>query len=185
MHRRPLLEAIAEYAKRYPVERSCVSRFAAFVQAHADCFSRSLAPGHVTGSAWVVDSDGQRTLLTHHRKLDIWVQLGGHSDDDPDTRAVALREAAEESGLARLQLDDACIFDLDIHAIPARGEDPAHEHFDVRYVIRAGGDTEFRVSPESKALAWVLVTGLDRLTREPSMMRMRDKWLRRDEGTAA
>ena len=184
MHRRPLLGAIAEYGQRYPEEHACVSRFAAFVQAHDNCFSRTLLPGHVTGSAWVVGPDRQTALLTHHRKLDIWVQLGGHSDDDPDTSAVALREAREESGLEDLALADARIFDLDIHSIPARGREPAHEHFDVRYVVLATANMRFRVSAESKALAWVPLGELDRLTREASMLRMRDKWLRRDEGTA-
>ena len=192
MHRRPLLEAIAEYGLRYPEEHVCVGRFAEFVHRYTNCFSRALLPGHVTGSAWVVDADGHRTLLTHHRKLDIWVQLGGHSDDDPDPRAVALREAREESGLDDLILADGRIFDLDIHSIPARGSEPAHEHFDVRYVVRVVVNTQFRVSAESKALAWVAVGELDSLTREASMLRMRDKWLRmrdkwlrRDEGTAA
>ncbi len=185
VHRRPLLEAIADYGQRYPEEHACVRRFAAFVQTHSNCFSRTLLPGHVTGSAWVVDAEGQMTLLTHHRKLDIWVQLGGHSDDDPDSSAVALREAREESGLDELALAGGRIFDLDIHSIPARGSEPAHEHFDVRYVVLAAVNTRFRVSAESKALAWVSVDDLDSLTREASMLRMRDKWLRRDEGTAA
>lgn len=179
MHREPLLRAIAEYAARHPEEHPCTTRFEAFVRAHPDCFSRSLAPGHVTGSAWVVDPDGDQVLLTHHRKLDIWVQLGGHADDDPDPQRVALREAMEESGLSGLEPVSTQVFDLDIHLIPARGGEPAHEHFDVRYAIRATTDTAFRVSPESKALAWVPVAGMHHLTTEPSMLRMCAKWLAR------
>lgn len=179
MHREPLLRAIADYVARHPEEHPCTSRFEAFVRAHPDCFSRHLVPGHVTGSAWVVHPDGEHVLLTHHRKLDMWVQLGGHSDDDPDPQRVALREAVEESGLSGLEPLSAQVFDLDIHLIPARGSEPAHEHFDVRYALRATTDTTFRVSPESKALAWVPVAGMHHLTTEASMLRMCAKWLAR------
>ena len=96
---------------------------------------------------------GDRVLLAHHRKLGRWLQPGGHSDGDPDTLAVALREAREESGLDVRALDDA-IFDIDVHRIPARGREPAHLHFDVRFLVQAEHD-RFRVSDESHALAWV------------------------------
>jgi len=176
VHRTPLLSALDAYARRHPEEAATTERFRAFVAAHDNCFSRQLEIGHVTGSAWVVDGDGVNALLTHHRKLDIWVQLGGHADDDPDTLAVALREAEEESGLDALIPAVPEIFDIDIHTIPARGSEPEHEHFDVRYALCATGSTAFRVSAESKALAWVPVTQLDALTREPSMLRMQRKW---------
>jgi 8-oxo-dGTP pyrophosphatase MutT (NUDIX family) len=186
VHREPLLNALSEYAARHPGERACSERFAAFVRAHPDCFSRTLVPGHVTGSAWVVHPDGAQVLLTHHRKLDMWVQLGGHADDDPDPARVALREAEEESGLVGLELVSPGIFDIDIHRIPARGSEPEHEHFDVRFAIRATSGTVYRVSPESKALAWVPVAGVARLTSEPSMLRMCAKWLAlRDAGRCA
>lgn len=178
MHRAPLLQAIASYAAGYPDESSTCERFEAFVKDHANCFSRQLQIGHVTGSAWLVDPTGEQVLLTHHRKLDIWVQLGGHADDDPDPLRVAMREALEESGLVGIACVDAAIFDLDIHRIPARGEEPAHDHFDVRFALCATESTKFRVSAESKALAWVPVSGLDRYTAEASMLRMQEKWLR-------
>ena len=100
--------------------------------------------GHITGSAWVVDIAGNRVLLADHAKLGRWLQPGGHSDGDPDTLAVALREAREESGLDVRALDDA-IFDIDVHRIPARGDEPAHLHFDVRFLVQAEHD-QFRVN---------------------------------------
>lgn len=177
MHRRPLLRLLSEYAARYPAERVCVSRFEAFVQSHPDCFSRTLASGHVTGSAWLVDRSGTRVLLTHHRKLGMWVQLGGHADGNPDVQAVALAEAREESGLPDLQLVAATAFDVDIHRIPARRTEPAHEHYDVRFALRATGSQRFRVSAESHDLAWVPVDRLAEYSGEESMLRMADKWL--------
>ena len=70
-----------------------------FIARHEDCASRSLSIGHMTGSAWVVNPALTHTLLTHHRRLDLWVQLGGHVEDDADMLAAARREAHEESGL--------------------------------------------------------------------------------------
>src|SRR5690349_17079955 len=107
-------------------ERAMAAEFAPFVSAHADCLWRTCVPGHLTASAWIVDAARRRTLLTHHRKLDRWLQLGGHVDGDPDLAASALREAREESGLTRLAVVSTEFFDLDRHRIPARGEEPEH-----------------------------------------------------------
>lgn len=178
MHRTPLLEALADYQTHYPDETPVVERFATFVRAHADCFERSLLLGHVTGSAWVVNAPGTHVLLTHHRKLNMWIQLGGHADGDADVRRVAYREAQEESGLARLEPVANTIFDVDIHAIPARGDEPAHFHYDVRYAFRALGSDRFKVSEESHDLAWLPVDNLQAYTDEVSMHRMARKWLR-------
>lgn len=176
MHRRKLLELLDEYAAREPAEAATTRRFAEFVNAHSGCFERDhWTRGHVTGSAWLVDRSGERVLLTHHRKLDRWLQLGGHSDGDPDSLAVACREAREESGLAVKPMSEA-VFDLDIHEIPARRSDPAHLHFDVRFALTVTGDEAFRLSEESLELAWVPIHRLTDYTDETSMLRMAEKW---------
>ena len=177
MHRRRLKALLAAYRRRWPEESETVARFDAFIGAHPDCFQRSCRTGHITGSAWIVDTKGALVLLTHHRKLGHWLQPGGHCDGDPDTLAVALREAREESGLEVRALDES-IFDLDVHPIPARGQEPAHHHFDVRFLVRAEGD-RFRVSEESRALAWVPAEGVGALTDRESVLRMARKWLAR------
>jgi 8-oxo-dGTP pyrophosphatase MutT (NUDIX family) len=177
VNRTALLELLETYRPIDAGEAACRDRFVAFVQAQPRCFERALAVGHVTGSAWIVDRSGARVLLTHHRKLDIWVQPGGHADGDPDIAAVAARESREETGLDGLAGDASAVFDLDIHPIPARGDVPAHEHFDVRFAFRATQSEAFIVSDESHALAWVALDELERFTREPSMLRMREKWL--------
>lgn len=174
MHRRNLLDKLAEYQTRYPEEQSTINRFQTLVTEHTNCFERDCWVGHITGSCWLVDPSAQRLLLTHHRKLDMWLQLGGHSDGDPDSQAVAMREAREESGLG-VQLLSPHIFDIDVHEIPARKKDPAHCHFDVRYALQAESD-EYLVSEESLALAWVDINELESYTVETSILRMRDKW---------
>jgi 8-oxo-dGTP pyrophosphatase MutT (NUDIX family) len=116
-------------------------------------------------------------LLTHHRKLDRWLQLGGHADGERDLRAVALKEAEEESGLAGL-VAEGDIFDLDRHWIPEHKGVPGHWHYDVRYVVHATAGEAFRVSDESHALAWRDIGAIaDEATLDPSLRRMARKWL--------
>ena len=177
MTRTGLIRELQGYLARWPGEADTVGRFIGFVSAHPDCFERSLESGHVTGSAWVVDRAGIRVLLTHHRKLGLWVQLGGHADGDADVFRVALREAEEESGLTDLEPVGTEIFDVDVHEIPARGELPAHLHWDLRYAFRASGSEAYRVSDESLDLAWIEIGALRSVTREESMLRMARKWL--------
>lgn len=176
MHRRRLLEQLESYAVRNPEESGTVARFLEFVRANRRCFDRDLWLGHITGSAWLVDGAGERVLLTHHRKLGRWLQLGGHSDGDPQPLRVAMQEAHEESGLELRPLSVE-VFDLDVHRIPARGPDPAHHHFDVRFALQVVGDEAFRVSHESLDLAWVPIVSLREYTGEESVLRMARKWL--------
>ncbi len=176
MHRQLLLQQLEIYRKCHPGEDGTVGRFIDFVTSQTACFERSLEIGHLTGSAWVVNEDGSEVLLTHHRKLDRWLQLGGHADGNPDVLAVAMLEAVEESGLAGFAQVGSGIFDLDIHPIPARANEPEHLHYDVRYVLRPAGNLDFTVSEESHDLRWVPLDEVETLTTDPSMTRMVRKW---------
>lgn len=177
MHRRDLLQQLERYLSRWAAEAGTVRRFVDFVASHEDCFERSLKAGHVTGSAWLVNAAGTHVLLTHHRKLDRWLQLGGHADGDPDVRRVALREAVEESGLEAVEPVSDDVFDIDIHEIPERGNEPVHFHYDVRYAMQVVGDMDFVVSDESHDLSWVEISTMADYSTEESMLRMARKWL--------
>ena len=175
----PFPAQLAEFAATHPHAAEAVAQFAAFHASHADVFSRHHAVGHFTASCWLVSRDGKRVLLTHHRKLQRWLQLGGHADGEPDLGATALREAEEESGLRGLALEPR-IFDLDLHRIPARGDVPEHWHYDVRYVVRAGENEVFVVSEESLALAWREIAPMPHdASLDASMRRMASAWLAR------
>jgi len=173
-----LLQLFGAYASRWPQE-SDLPHFIDFL-AHGDrAFVRENLEGHFTGSAWLVSADGERVLLTHHRKLGRWLQLGGHADGDMQLSRVALREAEEESGLTGLSVEPAP-FDLDRHRIPTRGHEPEHWHYDVRYVVRAGENEVFEVNEESLALAWRNVREIaDDPSSDESLRRMAKKWLLR------
>ena len=170
MHRHKLLALLAGYADRYSGED--ISRFRAFVEGQPRCFERDCwDDGHVTGSAVVLDPGGASMLMTHHAKLGRWLQLGGHSDGESDPLAVACREATEESGLAVVPVRKE-ILDLDIHAIPARGGDPTHFHYDVRFLLRVERPGPLAATDESLALKWVRLDAVETVTREESILRM-------------
>jgi 8-oxo-dGTP pyrophosphatase MutT (NUDIX family) len=174
MHRAAALALLRAHAARSleSQEAAMTAATIRFAEEQAGCLLRTCAPGHLTGSAWIVDATRTRTLLTHHRKLDKWLQLGGHADGDPDLPAVALREAREESGLTRLRLLAAEIFDVDRHWIPARGGESAHFHYDLRFAIEADPDEPLVITNESKELAWFDLTRVAALNPEESMARM-------------
>lgn len=181
-HRATLMDALRLHGyKSEPVDKEKIPRFLSLLEEEHAFQRNHFIPGHITASAWLVDETKQRVLLTHHAKLDKWLQLGGHTDGNEDTVASALREAYEESGLEKIEVVSTEIFDVDIHLIPARKTEPAHEHFDIRYAFICRGDPTYRVSDESHDLRWVPIKDIRTITQEESMLRMADRWLSIEE----
>ncbi len=176
MSRESLIKDLEAYKNKYPDEVEVSERFIDFISKYEDYSQRDLSIGHVTGSAWVVDLSGKNVLLTHHKKLNRWLQLGGHADGNPNILEVAIREVEEESGLECVVPLSKEIFDLDIHKIPERGDEPEHYHYDVRYAIQHNGIGEYVVSDESHDLSWIEIDHLSTITNEESMHRMARKW---------
>lgn len=179
MHRAELLALLERYLDLFPEDLLRVDHVRQFVRVHPNCFERDCSEGHITGSAWILSADLEHVLLSHHRKLDRWLQLGGHADGDTDTRRVARREAAEESGMTEFETPAGCDpslpFDVDVHVIPARGREPAHLHHDLRYLLVALPGQELRLSEESRELRWVPRRRLRDLVDEEGILRMERK----------
>jgi len=142
--RRQVKAVLDDYARAFgvPDERHAVLRRQ--IADGDDIHSRRTFPGHVTTSAFILDSRGERILLIHHRSLGRWLQPGGHYEPPDDLMGSALREAVEETGMPGLAVDpwheaSGLPVDIDSHLIPARPErdEPEHWHHDIRYVVRA------------------------------------------------
>ena len=199
MSTRPILEDLESYQSLWHAgnltyssfvqkeELDNLTRLREFVCQAAKPFHRENLEGHVTGSALVVNNSFTKVLLTHHRKLDKWLQLGGHADGEHQIEKVALKEALEESGLKKLKLLDPISlilknsharplpFDIDIHKIPARKQEPAHYHYDLRYLVMAEEDETVKVSEESHDVKWWSLNEARPLNNERSMLRQYHK----------
>jgi 8-oxo-dGTP pyrophosphatase MutT (NUDIX family) len=175
-----LLDLLRQCQVNHAAPEEVVTDFERFISKNKDCCERSLPIGHLTGSAWLVSKDGERALLMHHRKLNRWLQPGGHADGSADLAQVSLREAEEETGLLDLIVQPE-IFDLDRHLIPARGLEKEHFHYDVRFIVRATESEEFVQNEESLALAWFDIKELaENSELDSSIQRMAKKWLKLD-----
>ena len=132
---------------------------------------RHTTPGHLTGSAVVVDAEGERVMVLLHTKLQRWLQPGGHADGDHELAGVALREATEETGIEGLEVLVPAV-DLDIHEVDHGDPLGRHLHLDLRFVVRAPLGAVPVGNHESQGLRWVTPEELARLTDEPGLRRL-------------
>jgi 8-oxo-dGTP pyrophosphatase MutT (NUDIX family) len=162
-----LRELLTAFAPADAEEHAHCARMLELTEAAGDPFARDhFAPGHFTASGFVLAPEGDALFFIHHRKLDRWLQPGGHIEPgDADVLAAARREVAEEVGLldAALAPGFAQVFDVDVHPIPARPDEPAHEHFDVRFVFQAPARDAVSAGDEVKGGRWLT---LDEVTAE-------------------
>ncbi|NCB50064.1 MAG: NUDIX domain-containing protein [Alphaproteobacteria bacterium] len=181
-----ILGALKDYKTGDEKEQGFVKQTIKFIEKNETCFERFNLKGHITGSAWLLSPDGKKVLLTHHKKLNCWLQLGGHSDGEANTWNVALREAQEESGIEGIEFVSKDIFDVDVHTIPEnkKKDEPEHQHYDIRFLLKA--ETEkFKISEESNALKWVTKAELLEMKKQnllpKNMDRIVEKWINMGE----
>ncbi|MDQ3283642.1 MAG: NUDIX hydrolase [Acidobacteriota bacterium] len=178
----PFPDELRAYAPADAAEAAHQTEMVKLLTNAGEPFSRvHFAPGHFTASCYIIDDAG-RILLHHHRRLDRWLQMGGHVEEGESPARAALREGAEESGLDDLELAGGGIFDLDIHPIPAGKGEPDHHHFDVRYLARTAAPERIAIDrAESNELAWVSLERAGELMQGAESHRVLRKiahWLR-------
>jgi 8-oxo-dGTP pyrophosphatase MutT (NUDIX family) len=154
-----VISILTDWQAPDPAQDSLRHAVLAFVLGCTDACRRECVPGHVTASTMVLDDTGTAVLLTLHRRLGRWVQLGGHcDDDDPGVVAAALREATEESGVSGLRMvpDLAAIH---VHPVTCSLGVPTR-HLDLQFVARAPAGAQIVISDESEDLRWWPVDAL-------------------------
>lgn len=173
-----LLNLLQNYEPYDDREKVSYLKMITFIKENEACFERTNKEGHITVSTWLLNNNYDKTLFTHHKKFNVWLQLGGHADGDHDVYKVALKEATEESGLTNLFfLFNACIFDLDVHEIPALEDVPFHYHYDVRFLMTTNQEeSDIIVSEESNDLRWFSYDDPKFPTSSISLTRMHKKW---------
>ena len=177
MHRHTLLKLLANYHTRDIHEKAMVEHTRRFVLEHENCFDRSLSEGHVTGTAWVLNPSRSHALMLHHRKLNMWLQPGGHADGDTDITRVALTEASEESGIdpSHIKLLSPEIFDVDVHTVYPSEHDTRHQHFDIRFLLEIDDSVAIPGNDESHQIGWVPLRQVTSLNNARSLYRMVQK----------
>ncbi len=174
-----LEKQLNQYLVLYPDEEKATLMMIDFLKTDSNCFERNNRSGHFTGSAWVMDKTREWFLMTHHRKLNLWLQLGGHADGNKNLLEVAINEIKEESGLTKLKTVSSQIFDLDIHEIPKYSTMPKHYHYDIRFLLVAERNMEkIIVSRESYDVQWIHKTNILQKNSEKSIKRMLEKSLK-------
>lgn len=154
-------------------EQAYLDEMVALASGTDDPFSRDhFVPGHFTASGFVISPDGAALLLVHHRRLQRWLQPGGHIDpEDGDPVAAAAREVREETAVALAEPLPTELFDIDVHAIPAARGEPAHAHFDLRYLFQAD-NMAFEADDEVIAAAWVSIDQIAAGWKDASVQRV-------------
>ncbi len=175
------LKTIAAHAAFDETEAAHQQAMLTFVERYGDFYKRTLSVGHVTSSAWIIDPTCCHALMLHHKKLNRWLQPGGHVEDDATVLESALREAQEETGIAELRTVSDAIFDIDIHTIPANKREAAHPHFDIRYLFEASLDDAPEISDESNEVRWFTLEEIASINSEASIQRMILKTVRRQQ----
>ena len=170
-----LKQLLKSYIQKNPYEVNAI-KMLNFFDNHDGCFEKDNLPGHFTGSAWVISPDKNKILMTHHKKLNMWLQLGGHADGEKDLKLVAIKEAKEESGFNNFSILSEEIFDLDIHKIESMNEEPEHLHYDVRFLLEADpNEQNIIISEESHDVKWIHLDDVLEYNSEGSISRMVEK----------
>ena len=181
MNQMLLLENIAAHTPFDETEAAHQQALLSFVQNHRRFYKRTLATGHTTGSAWIINPAHTHALMLHHKKLSRWLQPGGHVEHDANLLATALREAREETGIIDCRIVSNAIFDLDIHTIPTNKKETEHLHYDIRYLLEAQSNALPVVSDESNEVKWFTLKEIAAINDEPSIRRMILKTIARTE----
>lgn len=177
-----IIDELQYYSYQYPRDKILSEKFIDFICSDNSCYSRENLKRHITGSAWITDSDNSQVLLTLHKKLNKWIVPGGHSEEETCPFDTAVREAEEETGL-KLTPQGREILSLDIHEIPAYNKIPEHSHWDFTYAFKAMGCRKYTVSSESHDLKWVPLNKLEDFTQEENIIKLRDRWLHKVSGS--
>lgn len=177
MNKSDLLTLIYDYFRKYPLDSHAIKTIS-FLEENELFWQKENLLGHITASAWVINKNFNLTLLTHHLKLNKWLQLGGHIEqNDNKIFDSCIREVKEESGLEAIYFYSKEIFDIDVHIIPnLKNPLLSHLHYDIRFLIIASEKEEIKFDfNESNCVKWFTFNEIRNLSVDNSLYRMIEK----------
>lgn len=173
-----LFLSLQEHSQKFPIQKDNCEMVIALINKYSTgAFQNQNWDGHITCSMLITNIEKTRVLLMFHKKLQFWLQFGGHSDGDSDTLATAIREFHEESGI---QIEPEIIwwiFDVDIHDIPVDLKwRPVHQHYDILYLASIPEDTPFDMQVEEvDDIRWFDIESISEYVGEKRMLDMMEK----------
>lgn len=173
-----LIASLDSHALDFPLEKEYCEKTISWIQDFQEsAFVKSNLAGHITASLLIMNTERTKVLLMFHKKLQFWVQFGGHCDGEIDTVSVAVREFHEESGIDREPTIVADIFDVHVHDIPMDKKwTPPHLHHDILYLASIPEDTPFtRQESEVDDIRWFDIDGIEKYIAEERMLYMIEK----------
>lgn len=171
---KPIEKMLEDYLQNYKEESDRIKELLVFIQ-DKNRLEIPFQRGHLTGSAWLINKNRDKILLTHHNKLNRWLQLGGHLESGEHAIEAAYRECLEESGIKNIKILDEKIFDIDIHMIPKYKNEEEHYHYDIRFIFEADSNEKLLISSESKDLKWIDLKKIAQYNNDESIVRMIEK----------
>ncbi len=182
--RKQIIETLKKFSTTNKQEQEDVQTIIELVNKYDNIFDRECTQAHLTGSALVFNPKNKTVLLHNHKKLNKWLQFGGHADGETNIPEVAMKEAQEESGLKDLAFfnpqNNAVIkpVDIEVQTIPENKGVSQHLHLDLRYLITT--DATQVPTPEeheSQELQFFTFTELNRISDkiDPALHRLIEK----------
>lgn len=169
-----LIESIQRYQEEYPMEDG-PEAVMEFIGSTDNFFGRDSLFGHITCSAWVLNAERSEVVLVKHRRLNRWIQPGGHIEPFETPLEAAFREGVEETGILGLIPWKKDLFHVSVHYFPAGKDGPAHYHYDLRYLLFAPPDRELVETDEVDGVRWVRLAEIREYTEEPTIIDMTEK----------
>lgn len=167
-------QELIQLVNQYPTNDHHKQQILAFLHENEDFWTKGNIAGQITAACWVVNKTLTKALMTHHKKLDRWLQIGGHLEaEDENIVDSCIRELKEESGLTQFNLLQPEVFDLDVHHIPASAKGvPAHIHYDIRMLFEADEQETIQFDQdESNNIVWMNLAEIEAMNDE-SISRM-------------
>ena len=167
-----LIVSLQRHASRFPDEKIFCDATIAWIQKYREfAFVKDNLEGHITASMLITNIEKTKVLLMFHKKLQMWVQFGGHADGESNTLSVAIREFHEESGIDIEPDISPDIFVVDVHTIPLHGSRPLHKHFDIMYLASIPDTTPFsRQEEEVDDIRWFDIADIENTLWEKWMV---------------
>ena len=106
---------------------------------------------HFCATACIVDKEEKKILFIHHKKLNKWLFVGGHIEENEDPETAVIREVKEETNLDIELLGERYPREIDYirpFALQRNVVNDNHVHVDIFYVALVKDKTKIKAKED-------------------------------------